>query len=171
MKVYSHKWNKNNERISVGPYVYICTAPKGVLKPQPKDPQEVQILVLSKMFNMVDESPAKEAGTDYVESNAVKPNPVVEVFSLTPPEESVLEEMLEKAEVVAAELEDNEFVDVESDLQPDIEQLGPEVPENPEFANYSTGELLGLCESLNIKVRKNASRASLIEKLVAAAKG
>jgi hypothetical protein len=170
MKVYSHKWNKNNERICVGPYVYICTAPLGVLRPQPKTPQEVQVLVLSKMFNMVDDAPAKEEGTDYVESHAVKAEPVVEVFSLTPPADAVLEEMLEAAESVAAEL-DNEFIDVESDLEPEVEQLGPEVPENPEFANYSTGELLGLCESLNIKVRKNASRASLIEKLVAAAKG
>jgi hypothetical protein len=159
MKVFAHKKNKDNEQLCIYRYKYTCTAPFGILDPQPKTAEERSALIMSQMFVLVDEV-ASEPGTDHVESTRVKANPTVEVFTLSSVDEGTnLQEMSEAAESIASELDDTLSE----------EQPAPAVSEPPDFQNYTTVELIKLCESLGIKARKNATRASLVEKLVAAA--
>jgi hypothetical protein len=158
MKVFAHKKNRNNEQLCIYRYKYTCTAPFGILSPQPSTAEERSTLIMSQMFVLVDEV-ENEPGTDHVESQKVKENPVVEVFSIQAPDEKVsLQEMSEAAESIASELDEGLAEEKE----------GPQT-EPPDFKDYSTVELMKLCESLGIKTRKNATRASLVEKLVAAA--
>jgi hypothetical protein len=161
MKVFAHRKNRNNEQLCIYRYKYTCTAPFGILEPQPKTAEERSVLIMSQMFVLVDEV-ANEPGTDHVESTRVKANPTVEVFSLevSPDDPASLQEMSETAEVIAGEL----------DEAPSRDQEEAKVQEPEDFANYSTRELMDLCDSLGIKTRKNATRASLVEKLTAAAK-
>lgn len=162
MKVYAHKWMKNNEQVCIGSFRSVCTAPFGILDPQPKEPKEIQIIVISRACEMVDAKPKAEPGADYVESEVRKQNPTVEVFSLLEDSVDPLGEMAETAEEIAVSIPDVATAPTEDEA----------VSEEPsDFANYSTSELLKLCDSLGIKARKNASRASLVEKLVAAARG
>jgi len=162
MKVYAHKWMKNNEQVCIGPFRAVCTAPFGILDPQPKDPRDIHIIVISRACEMVEDKPKADPGTDFVESEVRKQNPTVEVFSLSETSEDPLGQMAETAEEIAVSISDVVTAPTEDEV----------VPEEPsDFANYSTSELLKLCDSLGIKVRKNASRPSLVEKLVAAARG
>ncbi len=164
MKVYAHKWLKNNERVCIGSFRATCSAPFGILEPQPTDPKDIHIIVISRACEMVDDKPKAEPGTDHVESAVLKQNPVVEVFAIGDVTEDVdLGEMVEAAERVSVETEEVSAV---------ISEPVSDVVEEPkDFANYSTSELTKLCDSLGIKTRKNATRASLVEKLVAAARG
>ena len=162
MKVYAHKWMKNNEKVCIGPFRTTCTAPFGILDPQPKDPKDIHIIVVSRACEMVDDKPKAELGSDYVESTVLKQNPVVEVFALEDVTKDVdLGEMAEAAERVSAE------TDEVSTVVP--EPVSDVVEEPADFADYSTSELMKLCDSLGIKARKNATRGALVEKLVAAA--
>jgi hypothetical protein len=164
VKVYAHKWLKNNEQVCIGPFRTTCTAPFGILDPQPKDPKDIHIIVISRACEMVDDKPKAEPGADHVESTVLKQNPVVEVFAIEDITKDVdLGEMAEAAERVSVETE--EVSAVVSEPVSDV------VEEPKDFANYSTSELTKLCDSLGIKTRKNATRASLVEKLVAAARG
>jgi hypothetical protein len=164
MKVYAHKWMKNNEQVCIGSFRSVCTAPFGILDPQPREPKEIQIIVISRACEMVDAKPKAEPGADYVESEVRKQNPTVEIFSLNGAEKDTdLSEMAEAAEKISAETEDT--------LEAEAEPAKVATEEPKDFANYTTSELMKLCDSLGIKARKNATRASLVEKLVAAARG
>ena len=164
MKVYAHKWLKNNERVCIGSFRTICSSPFGILEPQPTDPKDIHIIVISRACEMVDGKPKAEPGADHVESTVLKQNPVVEVFAIEDVTKDVdLGEMAEAAERISDENEEVSTVV--------SEPVSAVVEEPKDFANYSTSELMKLCDSLGIKARKNATRASLVEKLVAAARG
>lgn len=173
MKVYAHASRKHNEIVCVATKQYRCTMPFGILDPQPQTQQELNYIRMTGQFVLVDQAVDTTAG--HVESYQIDENLEVEVFSLEEPEplladEVLVPEAIEDAGLVDGVLpeEEEEGAGTEDLPTEDADQATDTDPSAAAVAKYAQAtdqELRDICALFDIKVRKNATRASLIKLL------
>lgn len=173
MKVYAHVSRKHNDIVCVATKQYRCTAPFGILDPQPTSPQELHYIRMTGQFTLVDKVEKNPDPTaDYVENIEVDDTLQVEVFSLDAPEpaDADVDAPLDLPDVKVPDVFTEE-PDAPLDASEAVQEAAPSPEATEKYASASDQELRDMCALFDIKVRKNATRATLIKLLTEVDRG
>lgn len=169
MKVYAHISRKHNDIVCVATKQYRCTAPFGILDPQPTSPQELHYIRMTGQFTLVDKVEKNPDPTaDYVENVEIDETLQVEVFTMDAPDIAEGSTEAPASDSTEAALEEP---DASADAVDPTAEVAPSPEATERYAGASDQELRDMCALFDIKVRKNATRATLIKLLTEVDRG